>query len=66
MTELGMAHRIQFFLLTTLVLAGQAQAGDFPVGVPIPLTGLSGPVGLATAAAAYLAYRTYKRYSRNG
>lgn len=48
------------FLLLTVASAG----GDLPV--PLPVSGVSGPVGLAVGGAAYLAYRLYKHFGRKG
>lgn len=61
-----MAQRIGFTILTILSFAGVAHAGEVPPPVPLPLAGVSGPVGLIVGAAAYSAYRVYKYYGQKG
>jgi hypothetical protein len=56
------AGRAGAFGLT--VLAGSVAPAWAGVGVPAPLAGVTGPVGLLVAGVAYGGYLLYRRYRR--
>lgn len=58
-----MLSKIGLACAAVVALPGIAYAGFFPEGTPLPLAGVTGPVGLAIGAAGYGAYRLYRKYA---
>lgn len=54
-------QRVTYVCLSMFMLSGVAHSG---LQSPLPVAGITGPIGTVAAASAYLGFHLYRRYTR--